>query len=135
MKTRNIKQQEHFDASPVEIYNAIMDSKKHALFTGAPADIENKVGGNFTVHHGYITGKNLELVPGKKIVQSWHAEEENWPDDYFSKITFDLKEDKGGTLLNFTHEGVPVEHANSIEDGWKTYYWEPLKEMVGKKSQ
>ena len=134
MKTRDIKQTEHFEASPAEIYDAIMDSKKHAQFTGAAAKIENKVGGNFSAHGGYITGKNLELVPGKKIVQSWHAEEDHWPDDYFSKITFDLKQDKkGGTTLNFTHEGVPVEHADSIEDGWVTYYWEPLKEMFEKK--
>jgi activator of HSP90 ATPase len=133
MKTKDIKQEEHFDASPAEIYDALMDSKKHTQFTGDTAKIENKVGGNFTAFSGYASGKNLELIQDKKIVQSWHAEEENWPDDYFSKITFELKPDKGGTLLNFTHEGVPVENADSIADGWVTYYWEPLREMVKKK--
>jgi len=133
MKTRDIKQTEHFDASPKEIYDALMDSKKHTQFSGDTAKIENKVGGSFSAFSGYATGKSLELIPGKKIVQSWHAEEDNWPDDYFSKITFDLKEDKkGGTTLNFTHEGVPVDSADSIEDGWVTYYWEPLKEMFSK---
>ena len=135
MKTRDIKQTEHFDASPAEIYDALMDSKKHALFTGAPAKIDKKVGGSFSAHDGYINGKNLELIPGKKIVQSWHADEDKWPDDdYFSKITFDLKEDKkGGTTLNFTHEGVPEALVDSIEDGWITYYWEPLRKMFEKK--
>jgi activator of HSP90 ATPase len=133
MKTKNIVQTEHFNAKPSEIYNALMNSAKHSKFTGAPAEIDPTVGGSFTAHGGYITGKNLELIPGKKIVQSWHAEEENWPADYFSKTTYELKEDNGGTTLNFTHEGVPEEHAASIADGWITYYWEPLKEMVEKK--
>jgi len=132
MKTKDIRQQEHFDASPEAIYDAIMDSRKHTQFTGDTAKIENKVGGSFTAFSGYASGKNLELIPGKKIVQSWHAEEENWPDDYFSKITFDLKPDNGGTLLNFTHEGIPEANADSIADGWITYYWEPLREMMKK---
>jgi uncharacterized protein YndB with AHSA1/START domain len=130
MKTKDIHQEVHFKAKPMEIYNALMDSKKHAEFTGADADIVARVGGHFKVHGGYINGQNLELVPGKKIVQSWNAEEEYWPVDYYSKVTFELKAEKGGTVLNFTHEGVPVEHFDEIVDGWQTYYWEPMQEML-----
>jgi activator of HSP90 ATPase len=130
MKTKDIHQEVHFNATPKKVYDALMDSKKHAEFTGADAEIVAKVGGKFTVHGGYITGENLELQPGKRIVQSWHAEEEYWPADHFSKVIFDLKADKGGTKLNFTQEGVPVEHVEEIAEGWETYYWEPMKEML-----
>jgi uncharacterized protein YndB with AHSA1/START domain len=130
METQDIHQHLHIKASPKEIYDAIVDPDKHAAFTGAPATMDPKVGGDYSAHGGYITGKNLELVPGKKIVQSWNAQEDNWPADYFSKITYDLKEENGGTTLNFTHEGVPEENVESITDGWITYYWEPLKEMM-----
>jgi uncharacterized protein YndB with AHSA1/START domain len=37
-----------FNASPEAIYNALMDSRMHSAFTGAPTKIDPKVGGRFT---------------------------------------------------------------------------------------
>lgn len=54
-------------AKPDEVYDALMDSNKHAAFTGAAAKIENKVGGKFEIWDGYASGKNIELVRGKKM--------------------------------------------------------------------
>jgi len=130
MKTKEINQEVHFKARPHDVYEALMNEDKHAEFTGAEAEIDAKVGGKYMAHGGYIRGENLELVPGKLIVQSWHAEEDYFPDEYYSKITFELTDKDGGTLLKFKHEGVPESGADSIADGWVTYYWEPMKEML-----
>ena len=73
MKTKSIKQSVTIKASPKEIYDALMDSKKHSKFTGGKANISNKVGGKFTAYDEYCFGTNLELVPNKKIVQMIHA--------------------------------------------------------------
>ncbi|MGA2318205.1 MAG: hypothetical protein ABSG71_17760 [Thermodesulfobacteriota bacterium] len=48
MKTKTIRQSITFKASPHEVYDALMDSRKHAKFTGAKARISRKVGGKFT---------------------------------------------------------------------------------------
>jgi activator of HSP90 ATPase len=48
-----------------------MDPKKHSEFTGSKATGKPRVGSKFTAWDGYITGKNLKLVRGKKIVQEW----------------------------------------------------------------
>ncbi len=119
-------------ATPADVYKALMDSKKHAQFTGGIAKISKKIGGEFSVFDGYALGKNLELIEGKKIIQSWRANEEGWDSDHFSEITFDLKKVKGGTELNFTHKNVPEQNAESIKQGWKDFYWEPMKEMLAK---
>jgi len=104
-----------------------MDSKKHSSVTGAKATISRRVGGAFSVFDGYAHGTNVELVKDKRIVQEWRAEEPGWPDNYFSRVTFELAAVKGGTKLTFTHAGVPTANAKSIADGWREYYWEPLQ--------
>jgi len=131
MKTKDITQDEFFKATPQEVYDALMDSKKHAEFTGASAKIDNKVGGNFTAWDGYIKGENLELVPGKKIVQSWNADEDGWPADHYSKVTYELSPAPGGTNLHFTHTGLPEDNADDKVGGWIDHYWKPMKKTFG----
>lgn len=130
IKTTTIKQTIRFKASPHEIYQALLDAKEHAAFTGGAAKITPVVGASFETYDGYISGKNLLLKEDKKIVQAWRAEEEGWPKTHYSKITIELKATKTGTELLFTQTDVPVEHADAIADGWATYYWHPLKRML-----
>jgi activator of HSP90 ATPase len=128
MKTRTIRQQVTFKASPTEVYEALMDEKKHARFTGAKASISRLVGGKFKSWDGYIEGINLELVPGKKIVQHWR--DSDWPAGHYSRATFSLTPIKGGTRLNFTQSGVPGDLAEETSSGWREYYWQPMKAML-----
>ena len=109
---------------------ALMDSRKHARFTGDTASISRKVGGKIMAHGGYITGTNVELVPDEKIVQTWHAAD--WPEGRESKVTFSLKPVEGGTRLTFTYTGVPDEHHESIKQGWIEHYWTPMRAMLDK---
>ncbi len=130
METKNIRQTVTIKATPHEIYEAIMDAKKHARFTDSDVKMSRKVGGKFSIWGGEMTGVNLELVPDEKIVQSWRYS--NWPEGHYSKITFSLKEVESGTRLTFTQTGVPAEFYDDIAQGWKDYYWTPMKEMLEK---
>jgi activator of HSP90 ATPase len=126
-----IRQSVTFKATPHEIYEMLMDSRKHARFTGAQASISRKVGGTILAYDSYITGTNLELDPDRKIVQAWHASD--WPDDHLSRVTFRLVRVKCGTRLIFTHRGVPDEHHESIKQGWIDNYWMPMKVQLDTK--
>lgn len=128
--TGTIRQTVTFKTAPHEVYEALMDSRKHSRFTGSKALISRKVGGKFSVWEGSINGKNLELVPDKKIVQEWRSEEEGWPKGHYSKATFLLKESKGETILKFTQAKVPLAAYDAINEGWHDYYWKPLKEFL-----
>ncbi len=125
--TKVIKQIVNIKVSPEEIYDILMSSKKHGELTGAPAKISQKEGGKFSVYDSYATGKNIKLVPGKKIVQEWRASD--WEEGENSLITFDLTKTKTGTRITFTHKNVPLSQLKSISNGWKEFYWEPLKDM------
>ena len=128
MKTKNIRQTATFKVSPHEVYEALMDAKKHVKFTGSTVHIERKIGGRFSVYDGDIEGVTLELVPDGKIVQSWCFSD--WPDGHYSKVTFRLVAVPGGTRLAFFQSGVPAEHYKDIAQGWRDYYWTPMKETL-----
>lgn len=119
-----------FNATPSAVYEAFMDSKTHSKFTNSKCVLSTKVGGKFVCGDGYMTGKNLELVKGKKIVQTWAAQ--GWPAGHESKITLNLKKVASGTQLHFFHSHVPDKAVKSITEGWKSFYWEPMKKMFTK---
>lgn len=133
MKNSIIKQTATIPASPQEVYDAIMNSSKHSKFTGEKAVIGKKVGNTYSTYGGYITGENLELIPGKKIVQTWVAMEDKWPEGHVSKITFKFSAKGKGTLITFVHEDVPEVIARNFVSGWKDFYWTPLKKYFGAK--
>jgi activator of HSP90 ATPase len=130
MKAKTIEQSVTIKAAPHEVYGALMDSRKHSKFTGAKARISRKVGGKFSAYGKYIQGINLELVPARRIVQAWRGS--SWPKGHYSIATFSLKRMKGGTRLVFTQIGVPGREYQGINQGWRDYYWKPMKEMLEK---
>jgi activator of HSP90 ATPase len=129
MKTKTIRQSVTFKATAHELYEILMDSKKHAQLTGGDkATINRAERGTFSVWGGYASGVNLTLIPDSLIVQSWRASD--WPEGHFSKASFSFKEVKGGTRLTFRQSGVPEDQYEDINQGWRDYYWEPMKDMV-----
>ena len=128
MEAKTVRQTVTFRASPYDIYEALMDSGKHSQFTSGKAKISRKVGGRFSTFDGYSEGVNVDLVADKKIVQTWRASD--WPKGHYSKVIFSLKEVKVGTRLTLTQTGVPEEHYEDISQGWRDYYWAPMKKML-----
>ena len=107
--------------------------QKHTAFTGTPAKISPAVGGRFTAWGPHLAGINVDLVKNKRIVQAWRAA--NWPKGHFSLVTFVLKPTQTGTLLDFTHVGIPAQRVRSINSGWKSHYWDLLKAALERKSE
>ncbi len=117
------------NATPLEIFRALTTSKLHSEVTGSPAKVSTRVGGKFSAWDEYITGKNLKLVKGKKLVQEWRTTE--WPDDSTPSSILDitLRPTSKGTELKMVHSKIPSrELAKSYDEGWYTSYWNPMKE-------
>ncbi|MDD8017378.1 MAG: SRPBCC family protein [Bacteroidota bacterium] len=130
MKTKTIRQKVSIKSTAHEVYELLMDSKKHAQFSRGAAKVSRKVGGKFSVYDNYATGKNLELVQDKKIVQTWHASD--WEEGHYSTVTFLLQETNTGCIITFVQEGVPEDQFSSIKQGWIDFYWNPMKKMLSK---
>ncbi len=130
MNTKNIHQTVSIKAPPRAIYRALMDSRQHSQITGSKSVIAAKAGGVFRIWNGAIHGITLLLVPDMRIVQAWRSKD--WPKDHYSVASFSLQRTGNNTRLVFDQYGVPAKSYKSISDGWKTYYWKPMKELLEK---
>ncbi len=123
---RTITQKVVVPATPAQVYDAFVDARSHAAFTGSPATCTPRVGGRFTAWDGYIFGVNRELEKDRRILQEWQTTE--WPEGAApSLVEFSFTAVKGGTEIRMVHSQVPAEQADSYRQGWIDFYWEPLK--------
>jgi len=111
---------------PSSLYATYMNGERHSVATGAPAQITDTEGSNFSAHNGYITGKNLQLIKDKLIVQSWRAQ--SWSSDELDS-TFILHFEPQGndTLMHVIHANVPTNAFDDLNSGWHKMYWEPFR--------
>ena len=117
-------------ASARQIYDAWLDSLAHSEMTGGAARMSDAPGAEVSAWDGYISGRNLELIPGRRIVQSWRTTQ--FTDEHAdSIITLTLEELADGTLLTLVHSNVPDDHRSYEEGGWQSNYFEPMQEYFG----
>lgn len=131
MMAKPIVQSVRFKASPGELFDTFLDSKKHTAVTGALARISRKAGGSFTAHGGALRGRNLVVIPGRMIVQRWRSTnfKKNDPDSILV-LTFSAA--PGGAQINLVHVGVPEQDHKGVRAGWPKYYWKPWKAYLAK---
>jgi activator of HSP90 ATPase len=127
MKTKTLKQTVTFKASPHEVYEMLMNSRKHQSLSGEPAKISRRVGGKFTAWGSHISGFNLALEPDRKIVQAWRAT--GWWPDHYSIAIYDIVKVGGDAKLKFTQIGIPPNRYSGHYRGWIEAYWTPMKEI------
>lgn len=115
-----------FSAPPERLYNAWLSSEEHSQMTGSPAEVSAEIGGRFEAWNGYISGKNLELEPGERIVQSWRTVDFS-PAEEDSALEILFEEANGGTKVTLRHSKLPA-HGMQYEEGWKESYFEPMRQ-------
>jgi activator of HSP90 ATPase len=126
----SIHQEVDFKTSPQRIYEALLDSKEFSVFSGgAPAEIQREPGGAFSCFGGNIVGRNIELVPNRRIVQAWRVGV--WPEGVYSIVKFELQGQGSGAKLILDHSGFPEESRDHLDGGWPKMYWEPLQKYLG----
>ena len=128
MKTKTLRQTVTFEASPQQVYDLLMSSRKHRDLSGEPARISRRIGGRFQAWGSHITGFNLVLKPGRKIVQAWRAT--GWWPDHYSIVIFDISRVRDGSRLRFTQIGIPPHRYSGHQRGWIEAYWTPMKEIL-----
>jgi uncharacterized protein YndB with AHSA1/START domain len=127
--TAAIHQEVAFEAGPARIFEALTEAKHFSAFTGgAPSEIDSAAGGAFSCFGGMITGRVIEAVPGRRLVQAWRAKD--WPEGVYSIVRFELVPDGKGAKLIFDQAGFPDGAKTHLEGGWGKMYWEPLRKYL-----
>lgn len=112
-------------ATPSAVYAAWLSSEGHAAMTGCRAEISAELGAPFRCWGSYIQGKNEELVPGERIVQSWRTLE--FPSDApDSRLTITLSAVPEGTRIEIQHDNIPAGQGPRYYAGWLERYFTPM---------
>ncbi len=131
LRTETLKLTATFPTTPSRVYQAWLDSKEHAWFTGGAAEIDPQVGGRFTVWDGYIQGRTTDLEVNTHIRQTWRTTDfpEDSPD---SIIDLTLKAAPEGVRLSLVHTRIPEGQKDEYEKVWREYYFTPMHEYFSR---
>ncbi|KAJ3308707.1 hypothetical protein HDV04_000963 [Boothiomyces sp. JEL0838] len=124
-----IQQTVEFQCTAADLYVSLLNQARVQIWTRSNADIQEKVGSNFVLFGGNVTGTILELVPNQKIVMKWRLKQ--WPSEHYSHVTIEFKQGSDSTELKLVQKDVPIGEKNSTEQNWTNYYWNSLKRTFG----
>ena len=117
MKT--FKKTFYLNAEPSDVYAALTNPFTIELWSGYPAEISTEPGSEFTMWEGDITGKMIEAVTDKKVVQQWYFGDQT--EESIVTITIHPKGENSNVTVE--HTNIPDEDFEDITEGWREYYF------------
>jgi activator of HSP90 ATPase len=122
----SIHQQATIPADPRRVYQVLADAEALSALSGKGGKAARTEGEEFAAFDGNVTGRQIELVPGTRIVQAWRFP--RWEPGQYSLVTFTLTAVDGGTRLTIDQHGEPGDWHDHIAANWPTFYLTPLTE-------
>jgi activator of HSP90 ATPase len=107
------------NAEPSDVYSALTNPYTIELWSGYPATMSENPGSEFSLWEGDITGKNLEFIKDKKVVQEWYFGELSEK----SIVTITIQPDRENSLVTIEHSNIPDDDFADIAEGWREYYF------------
>jgi uncharacterized protein YndB with AHSA1/START domain len=123
-----IHQEGVIEAAPAQVYEVLTNGEKFAAATGQPAQITDREGEKFSLFGGRVEGRQIELVPGERVVQAWRfgsAHPSEWEPGIYSIVRFTLVAEGQATRFVIDHT-VPAEWHDHLSTGYPMFYQEPL---------
>uniref|UniRef100_A0A5S6QXQ6 Aha1_N domain-containing protein n=1 Tax=Trichuris muris TaxID=70415 RepID=A0A5S6QXQ6_TRIMR len=129
-KTRQLSLKEKFRCSAMDAYMAFVSEHMIKLYTRSPCAVDSKPGGKFWLFDHMVDGAFLELEPGKKVLMNWRMK--SWPENETSTVSLTFEQMDDGTELILEQTGVPEDHFDATEDGWRRHYFAAIKGTFGR---
>ncbi len=112
-------------ASPETVWQFLVDPVKATQWMGQRATFDPRPGGQYRIDviPGHTAGGEfVELDPPRRLVHTFGWDGESAVPSGSSTVEIELVPDGDGTLLRFTHRGLPnAEAAQSHAQGWDHY--------------
>jgi activator of HSP90 ATPase len=106
------------NAEPSDIYAALTNPGTIELWSGYPAEMSTEPGSEFSLWDGDITGRNLEFIQDKKVVQEWYFGDQTDK----SIVTININPDGENSLVTVEHTNIPDGDFSEISEGWREFY-------------
>ena len=115
---KDFKKTFRINAEPSDIYSALTNPYTIELWSGYSAVMSEEPGSEFSLWEGDITGRNLEFIPDRKVVQEWFFGDQ----EERSIVTITIYPDKGNSSVTVEHTNIPDEDFAEIAEGWREFY-------------
>ena len=106
------------EAEPSDIYAALTNPVTIELWSGYPAQMSTEPGTEFSLWNGDITGRNIEFVEDRKVVQEWYFGDQE--EQSVVVITIVPRGNKSDVIVE--HSNIPDDEFENIAEGWREYY-------------
>jgi len=123
---KNIEQTYKIKAPINKVWQALVDPTVIEQWGGGPAKMSSREGSKFSLWGGDIHGTNTKIVDNKVLEQNWFSGD--WVEA--SEVKFELSSDGDTTIVKLTHTNVPESDSKDIDQGWKDYYLNAIKELL-----
>jgi activator of HSP90 ATPase len=107
------------NAEPSDVYAAITNPFTIELWSGYQAEMSTEPGSEFSLWEGDITGKNIEFIQDKKVIQQWYFGDQ--ADE--SIVTITIAPDRENSSVTVEHTNIPDDEFDGIAEGWREYYF------------
>ncbi|MGH3274791.1 MAG: SRPBCC domain-containing protein [Streptosporangiaceae bacterium] len=122
----SIQQQAMIDADPAQVYAVLADAEALSALSGMSGAGGRSTGEEFSAFDGHVVGRQVELVPGERIVQAWRFPA--WEPGTYAIVRFTVVPDDDRTRLVIEQHGEPADWHDHIDANWPTFYLTPLTE-------
>lgn len=113
-------------ATPEQVYGLLADGAAFGKATGMPGYGGTAEGEFFSVHDGNTVGRQVELVPGERVVQAMRLTA--WEPGVWSLLTFTMAPAPEGTRLTLDQVGYPPALHDHLVTGYPAFYFTPIAE-------
>jgi activator of HSP90 ATPase len=121
-----IQQSNRFPATAKELYDIYINPARHTAVTGRAVKISPKPGSKFSAFDGMLAGTTLFTIPGKLIVQRWRSVSFH-DGDLDSVLVLRFVQEGKHARIDLVHVNVPPHDHAGVTNGWKMFYWKPLR--------
>jgi uncharacterized protein YndB with AHSA1/START domain len=126
---QSVHQEALIAAPPQQVFELLTNGTLFSAATGQPAEITDREGDSFSLFGGRVEGRQIELVPGRRVVQEWRFGAEHpstWEPGVYSTVRFTLEPAGDGTRFVIDHTGIPAEWIEHLSLGYPTFYQDPM---------
>lgn len=120
-------------AAPDEVMELLTNADFIRDWSGAGAQIEKKVGGQFMMFDGWVKG-NVLSVEERELSYTWKPSE--WTSATpASVVKYRLEEAEHGTTVHLEHSGFPnEEEMENHKVGWEEHFFGPIGEYLANRN-
>jgi len=128
-----VRQSVVLPASPEKLYAQYLNRKAHGAIAGGKVAVGARPGARFRAFGGALTGRTLQTVPGRLIVQAWRSTKFHKGDGDSTLVLRFSSAGRNRGRIDLVHVNMPTQDYDGVRKGWPKFYWKPWRKLLAQR--